>query len=423
MEVVLQLLAGLLNFINTLALIISLYFLLLAVFSLFIKQRPKLHSGERSFAVLIAAHNEARVIQNTIEACFDLNYPKDLFDVYVVADNCTDDTALVARGAGAWVWERTNPEAGGKAYALQWFFDRLFALEKKYRTVVILDADNIIHPEFLTEMNHKLNQGFQVAQGYLDSKNPYDSPISVFNSLEFWITDRMGKLSRDNLGLSSQLGGTGFVVDTDILQQFGWDPDCLAEDLEFTCKLCLHGYKVGWAHRAIVYDEKPLTFKQSWRQRKRWMQGYADVFTKYFVKLFKKALQTGSPVLADCAIYILQPVTLIIMGSSAALGLAGNFKALLETIANPGLSPAGGLSLRMILLTLVYIIQLFMVPIVLSLDGKLNFKSLLAYLFYPLYSITWVPIAILGIIHRKRKVWVHTEHTRAIKIHEIDSKK
>lgn len=127
--------------------------------------------------------------------------------------------------------------------------------------------------------------------------------------------------------------------------------------------------------------------------------------------------------MADCAIYILQPVTLIIMGSSAALGLAGNFKALLETIANPGLSPAGGLSLRMILLTLVYIIQLFMVPIVLSQDGKLNFKSLLAYLFYPLYSITWVPIAILGIIHRKRKVWVHTEHTRAIKIHEIDSKK
>ena len=128
MEVVLQLLAGLLNFINTLALIISLYFLLLAVFSLFIKQRPKLHSGERSFAVLIAAHNEARVIQNTIEACFDLNYPKDLFDVYVVADNCTDDTALVAR-AGAWCGSgRTLKRAARRM--LSNGFDRLFALEK-----------------------------------------------------------------------------------------------------------------------------------------------------------------------------------------------------------------------------------------------------------------------------------------------------
>lgn len=98
----------------------------------------------------------------------------------------------------------------------------------------------------------------------------------------------MIQLARNNIGLSNQLGGTGFAISTETLKELGWGATCLTEDLEFSVKLVLSGEKVGWAHDAIIYDEKPLTLKASWKQRKRWMQGFADVSTRYGMKLLKK---------------------------------------------------------------------------------------------------------------------------------------
>ncbi len=149
----------------------------------------------------------------------------------------------------------------------------------------MFDADNLVHKNFLKEMNKKMCKGYKVVQGYLDSKNPEDTWITGSYSIAFWSCNRMFQLARYNLGLSSQLGGTGFCIDTDILKELGWGATCLTEDLEFSCKIILNGYKVGWAHDAIIYDEKPLTLGQSWRQRKRWMQGFADVSSRYFLSL------------------------------------------------------------------------------------------------------------------------------------------
>lgn len=137
-------------------------------------------------------------------------------------------------------------------------------------------------------MNYKMLKGYKVVQGYIDSKNPNDSWITGSYSIAFWTTNRLFQLARTNLGLSNQIGGTGFCMDSKTLKELGWGATCLTEDLEFTCKLVLNGHKVGWAHNARVYDEKPLTLKQSWNQRKRWMQGFADVSSKFFTKLIKK---------------------------------------------------------------------------------------------------------------------------------------
>jgi len=116
------------------------------------------------------------------------------------------------------------------------------------------------------------------------------------------------------LGLSCGLCGTGFCISVDVLKEIGWGATCLTEDLEFTMKLALNNYKVAWAHNAVVYDEKPITLKQSWNQRKRWMQGHADCASRYLGPLFKKAFREGDLIAFDCAVYLFQPIRLVFIG-------------------------------------------------------------------------------------------------------------
>ncbi len=137
-------------------------------------------------------------------------------------------------------------------------------------------------------MNYKLLKGYKVVQGYIDSKNPDDSWITESYSISFWTVNRLFQLGRANLGLSNQIGGTGFCIETTILKELGWGVTCLADDLEFTSKLVLNGHKVGWAHNAIVYDEKPLTLKQSWNQRKTVDARFRRCSIKIFLQAYKK---------------------------------------------------------------------------------------------------------------------------------------
>lgn len=200
----------------------------------------------------------------------------------------------MARKAGAQVHERFNDTEKGKGYAMDWMFNRLFKMERQYDAVCVFDADNLVHPDFLKEMNSRLCNGERLIQGYLDSKNPNDTWISGTFSIAFWVINHVYHLAKYNIGLSSCLGGTGMCISTDILRRYGWGATCLTEDMEFTMKAILEGIPTTWAHDAIVYDEKPLTFMQSWNQRKRWAQGQFDVGSRYIGKLFKKALKSAT---------------------------------------------------------------------------------------------------------------------------------
>ncbi|MFC0905690.1 glycosyltransferase family 2 protein [Clostridium sp. MT-14] len=401
--------------------IVSIYYLCISFFGLLRKRDTEQIKPKRSFALIIAAHNEEIVIGDIIESLKELDYPKKLYDIFVIADNCTDKTALKARKKGAFVYERSSTGKRGKGYALEWMFDKIFNMEKKYDDIAIFDADNIVHKNFLKEMNKQLCKGYKVVQGYLDSKNPGDTWITGSYSIAFWANNRMFQLARSNLGLSAQLGGTGFVVDTDILKKLGWGATCLTEDLEFTCKLILHGYKVGWAHDAIVYDEKPLTLWQSWNQRKRWMQGFTDVSSRYFFKLVKKSIRNCNFLLMDCALYSIQPIIAVLIGFSAisggiqqimkALDLISGFNTVVYSI---------NFNLLTVAMILLLVLQFIYTPFILILEKKLNFKTFVYYIFYPVYAITWFPISLLGIIGKNNKEWNHTVHSRSVKIKDLE---
>lgn len=172
-----------------------------------------------------------------------------------------DNTAEIASNAGALVHERTHPTKKSKGYALDWMFDRLFKQEKQYDAICVFDADNLVHPQFLMEMNNRLCKGDKVIQGYMDAKNPYDTWVSGTFAIAFWVICHISHLAKSNIGLSACLGGTGMCFDTEILKRHGWQATCLTEDMEFTMKCMAEGIKTSWAHDAIIYDEETLTFK------------------------------------------------------------------------------------------------------------------------------------------------------------------
>ena len=141
---------------------ITCYYLVLGLLGLFRKEEKKNYTPKNKFALLIAAHNEEVVIGSLIESMLKLDYPKDMYDIFVIADNCTDDTAKISKGYGVNVCERFAEDKRGKGYALEWMFAKLFKMDKKYDAVAIFDADNLVHKDFLKEMNSKMRKDIKL---------------------------------------------------------------------------------------------------------------------------------------------------------------------------------------------------------------------------------------------------------------------
>lgn len=366
-----------------------------------------------SFAIVIPAHNEEKVIRSMIYSLKKQKYPANLFDIFVICDNCTDNTRYEAEKAGACILVRNNTEQRGKGYALDWAFSRIFAFKNQYDAICVFDADNVVSSNYLTEMNKMLAQGHQVIQGYIDSKNPFDSWISLSYSIAFWLSNRTFQQTRFNLGLSCGLCGTGFCIKTAIIKEIGWGATCLTEDLEFTMKLVLNDKKVSFCKNAVVYDEKPLTFIQSWKQRKRWMQGHTDCARRYLPKLFKKSFKEANLTALDCAIYLFQPIRFICFGLATIFSWSGSaFPSISFYIIGYAFLPE--------VWSLIVLVQVIFGPLVVLWEKKWDFRILIGFFVYPFYCFTWLPVTIAGIKDAGQKEWAHTCHTRDISIDEIE---
>ncbi|MCX7748922.1 MAG: glycosyltransferase [Clostridia bacterium] len=391
------------------------YFFGISIFGWIKKKEGTLkdYPPQKRFAIVISAHNEELVIEHILDSLHKQNYPKDMYDIFVIADNCSDKTAEIASRHGAIVFERINSEERGKGYALEWMFNKIFMMENKYDAIAVFDADNLVTSNYLLEINKQLMKGHKVVQGYIDSKNPFDSWITCSYSIAFWLSNRIFQLPRYYLGLSCSLCGTGFAVDLEVLKKIGWGATCLTEDLEFTMKLALDDIKVAWAHNAVVYDEKPLTLKQSWRQRKRWMQGHADCASRFLMPLFSKSFRDRDLVAFDCAVYLFQPIRFIFIGLITIMMWIQTFYPV---------SPF--YSLRYVFPATVWyvfvILQFFYGPAVILAERKFNLKVLAGFIIYPFYCITWLPITIQGFLSKNNKNWIHTTHTREIRINDLE---
>lgn len=390
-----------------------LYQLAVSICSLIkLKDKPLIEEKENRFMAIIPAHNEAAVVANLVESLKNQDYPKELYDIYVIADNCTDNTAQIARDAGAIVYERFDETKKTKGFALQWFLAQKIEENAPYDALCVFDADNIADKGFLRAMNKKLCQGEEVVQGYRDIKNPSDNWITAGYAIFYWTMNRFYHLARYNIGLSPLLNGTGFMVKFDVIKPTGWDTKTLTEDIEFSLKNIIEGRKLGWATDAIVYDEQPTGFKQSWSQRTRWTVGHIQC-TKEYTSLLAKAVKEKKTLMNfDGLLYILGAIPMFVL----TIGLL---------LINFIIYVAQGMTtVELIINLLKYIIPTFFLPIltailIMTLDRKPIKPMIKGLLCYPLFLGSWLAINFKCLFKRETK-WEKIEHVRDIKINEVN---
>lgn len=294
---------------NILSFFLMFYSVYNIVIWLFVYAKPikkkKIIKKKHKIMAVISARNEEAVIGNLIESLNNQVYPKNKFDIYVIADNCTDSTAKVARNAGAIVYERFNEFKRSKGYALEWFFDIVLKeFPDKYDAFCIFDADNIVAPNFISKMNEKLCEGETVVQGYRDIKNPGDNWVSGNYAIFYWTMDRCYHSTRDKLGLSPLINGTGFMIAMSVLkEEGGWHTETLTEDTETSMNMIAKGRRIAWANDAVIYDEQPTDFVEAWNQRLRWGVGTAQCLKACLPKMIKS--KHMSPQLIDGIIYLM----------------------------------------------------------------------------------------------------------------------
>lgn len=398
--------------------LITIFYLYQLVISLFsfvkLKDKPYIVNKKHKFILILPAHNEEAVIGNLISSLKELDYPKDLYDIQVIADNCTDNTEKIARDMGTKVFVRTetDPNKKTKGYALQAFLKTLLSDKNMdYDAFCVFDADNIVDKNFLNVMNKHLCQGEEVVQGYRDIKNPTDSWISAGYAIFYWMMNRFYHLARYNLGLSPLINGTGFMVKFDVVKPDGWQTKTLTEDIEFSLKRIIAGKKLGWATDAIVYDEQPVGFKQSWSQRSRWTVGHIQCLHEYTKPLAVAVKENKTVMNFDGLLYMLGSIPMFVL-------------TIVLLVLNIVLFLTNGMSVSDLLWNAVrYVVPTFFIPIltgimIMLIDKKPIRPMIKGLILYPLFLGSWLLINFKCLFKRETS-WEKIEHNVSKSIEEM----
>lgn len=390
----------------------SLYFLFFVFLGLFDndvfgKEEKDYPGPDNKFAVFVPAHNEAKVISKLLKDLNKLKYPSHLYDVFVIADNCQDNTAEIASRYDVTVLERTNQEEKGKGYALKYGFGKAGILDgsSDYDAAVAFDADNLVEENFLEVMNSRLLDGEKLIQAYVDSKNPTDNWVTATFSMSFWVNDRFTLLSRYNFGLSAVFMGTGMCISADTLKETGWETSTLTEDLEYSIQALFRGIKTSFTRETRVFDEKPVSFFASCRQRLRWARGQMSVIQKYVPRLFYQSIKEGSLVKLDGTIRLFQTPFIMFYFFINLLRwtLPGLFFGPIFTYILSNLEVFG----------VIFPLIPFIAPVsVFLLDSKLP-GSVFKYVpLFPVFLYSWAPVLYYAVFTLNRTHWIHTAHFR-----------
>ncbi len=389
------------------------YQILYAILGIFLRPKKYQAKKDHRFAVMIPARNERSVIPALIASIKKQNYPQKLIDIFVIADNCTDDTAQVARQSGAKVYERFNRQLVGKGYALDYLFHRMKddGLCDQYEGFFIFDADNLLDENYIREMNKVFDNGYKVITSYRNSKN-YDSNwISAGYSLWFLREAKYLNHVRMRLHTSCAISGTGFLVHREIIEKNnGWKHYLLTEDIEFTVDSVLHGEKIGYCANAKLFDEQPISFRQSWNQRLRWTKGNYQVFGRYGRKLAVGALAKRSFSCYDMMMNV-SPAMFVTFASILFNGIFC-MVGIFNINVTPQIIPATLISILGSCLNL-YLIAFLMGTLTTLTEWKEihahPIKKILYLFTFPIFMMTYIPIAVCALF--QKITWKPIEHT------------
>ena len=409
---------------NTVNSCVAVVFMVLYAYQLFymivpllIKSRPHGEENLHRYAVLISARNEAAVIGQLLESINSQTYPREYVTAFVVADNCTDDTARIAAEHGAVIYERFNKTLVGKGYALDYLTERIAEDygEDFFDGFFVFDADNLLDRNYITEMNRTFSDGYSITTSYRNSKNYGDNWISAGYAL--WFLREAMYLNRPRmlLGTSCAVSGTGFLFSREILKKCGgWKFFLLTEDIEFTVFNIIGGEKIGFCEKAVLYDEQPVTFAHSWRQRLRWARGFLQVFGKYGAKLLNGIFSFKGFSFYDMTMTIIP--AFILMVFSTVFNIAVSVYGALVSG-----DPLIVVSSLWHVITGGYLIMFVFGAVTTVTEWKQIHTSAVKKIFYlftfPVFMFTYMPISLQALFTKVE--WKPIEHKVSISIDEI----
>lgn len=374
----------------------TLYFGIVALFALRRRKRFPHAEPKTRFAVVIAARNEEAVIGDLVYSVLNQKYPKDLRDVFVVPNNCTDFTEAAAAAAGAGIIHCLGPVTG-KGDALHQAFAQL--LPQGYDAFVVFDADNTLAPDYLARMNDAFVSGAMVCKSRTKAANPTAGGVAGCYGLYNTCFDLVWNRPRAACGLSAKLIGTGFAVRREVLEELGgWNTSTIAEDAEFAVQCAGAGYRVDWVPDAVNFDEEPTDFLLSLRQRKRWCSGVMQVAKRCVVPLWRRDVM--QPMLRwDMTMFLIAPfaqaLSALLTACALASGLLGGWSAPLLLC---GLYILGGMALGTALAVL----------------GGYGLRGMAkTILLFPLFMASWMPLQVASLFHDTKnwKAIAHQGHT------------
>ena len=407
--------------------ILTIHFIIFAIIGLFAKKKYPKTDTKLKYGIIISARNEDKVIGNLIKSIQKNDYPQDKLQIFVVAHNCTDNTAKIARENGAEVFEYNNENEKTKGYALKYLFEQI---NNKYKNsfdgFIFLDADNILTENYIS----KLNDAFvyynkeRVITSYRNSKNFGTNVISALYGLLFIKNCRFECRGRTVCGCSTRVQGTGFLVNSKSLEN-GWKYVTLTEDWEFSADQILQGNKIAYCDEAMFYDEQPTTIKVMLRQRLRWCRGHWLVFLakgkELFLSLFKSKKKTKHKFSAYDILINILPMGLIafvlFILQIILLAFTPIFSTLyLEIWKNFIINFLTGLATSFAYEAIyAFIVFLSETKRIKGVDFG---KKLGAILLWPIFNILSVPLTIIAVF--KKVEWKAIPHTDTTNFEKLD---
>lgn len=373
------------------------YLLVLAVAYFAIRERDVPESIKLNrFAILVPAHNEELLISMLCENLLQIRYPSEMYKIHIIADNCCDRTAEICAAYPISVSIRRDSTKQGKGFAIGWAMERI-SLEE-FDAILIVDADNIVDPFILGELNQLINRGERAIQCNNSVGNRNDSWFTQLLFVSRTIGNLLYHHSKYKLGLSSYLMGNGICFLTDLLLEKSWTAFSVGEDWEYYAQLIEDRIKIGFAIKAKVYHQESRSLDQATSQRLRWSSGRFNVLKKFGFKFFFKGLIKRDWFTLDASLPLIFP------------NYSLQFNLTILTLILCLLLPASALNGPLTMLSLGLIcsqVILFIVGVCLA--GE-YFRVFKAVLYTPLFLIWKATIDFLSVtkIYRGDK-WVRTE--------------
>ncbi len=375
---------------------------------------------EHKFAIIIPARNESKVIHQILDSIKAQTYNHDLIDTFLIVEREDDPTCQIAKNyERTHVFVRKHLERKGKGHAMDELFQELLQDENnKFEAYFIFDADNILYPNYMEEMNKVFDQGYDAAVAYRNSKNWNDNWIASCSGLTFMAFNTFDNKPKSRLGLNVTISGTGFYISHKLLKKVGgYKFFTLTEDYEFKLYSTLNNIETTYCESAKFYDEQPTKMKVSWNQRLRWCKGFSQANKIYNKKLLQSAIKVKGKARVNQMLTILGVIPIAVTIASILIYQIVNFVLMIIALAigYPGwYMPGIGFGASGLALYLFLMLYTFILILVERKNMKMSFWSSIITIFMnPLFMLLYLPIYVTAFFKKEVK-WVAIEHTRVV---------